>query len=342
MKGKHFRRILMSTAAVLVISGLLTGCGLFPKEEDTLAPPLVKPKKQTYETAKVTRGSIQDMLQGTGSFISAAQHPVYFTTQGNRLKDIYVKVGDSVKKGQLLADTETGDLDTQIKLEKYQVQLQQLNVDQANAGGDAMAKQRAQIGLEVEQTKLDALNAQKEQSRLLSPVNGQVTSVASVNIGDTVDPYKAVVTVGDTTNLMVSFESTNAASAKLSMKATVGYKGATYTGTVISLPNGSTTSSQSANSVSTNDNSDAIKISLDKTPSGATIGDSADVTITLQKKDNTLVIPARALNKFMSEYSVYVWDGSTKKEYTVTPGIQTSTQAEILSGVTEGQTVILN
>jgi macrolide-specific efflux system membrane fusion protein len=334
--------------AFILVMGLaltiaLPGCNLFPKEEDSLAPPLVKPQKQTYETAKVERGSIEKTVSGTGTFVSAQVYPIYFTQDGTRIKQILVRAGDTVKKGQLLVTSETANLDSQLQIEKYNMQLKQLDLDQANQGKDPIAKERAKIYLEIEQQQLDMLDKQLAQSQLVSPISGVVTSITDeIGAGQTVGAYQTILNIGDTSKLSIGFDTVKSGSLALGMKTDINYNGVAYTGSVAMLPGEKSSSSATTSDSNTSSGGSNVGIRLDKPIIGAKIGDSAQIDVVIARRDNTLVIPLRAVIQFSTSCSVYVWDGTTKKQYDIKTGLESDTDVEVLSGLKEGQNVILN
>jgi RND family efflux transporter MFP subunit len=69
----------------------------------------------------------------------------------------------------------------------------------------------------------------------------------------------------------------------------------------------------------------------------------AEATLTLEARDNVLAVPVQAVNHEGEQVSVYVVNPAGKVEdRKVALGLQTSTDAEVLSGVTEGETVIVS
>jgi len=81
-----------------------SSCSFIPREEEVLAPPLKEPPKITYDYIELKRGTIEEKVQCTGYFVSVNQKDLSFKNQSGRLKGIYVKLGDKVKKGDLLAE----------------------------------------------------------------------------------------------------------------------------------------------------------------------------------------------------------------------------------------------
>ena len=108
-----------STLAVLLSSMLLfTACvPSLPfisgdgEEEAVVARPV---RSVERPTVKVERGSIVDAVRVLGRVVAESEESLFFKQNG-RLKGIYVQYNQEVVMGTLLADLETGDLETQIQ-----------------------------------------------------------------------------------------------------------------------------------------------------------------------------------------------------------------------------------
>jgi membrane fusion protein, macrolide-specific efflux system len=326
----------LSLATILVIMvGVFSGCGILPKEEATLAPPLVAPKKQEYQLFKVVKGDIEDTFTSTGNLVSSDEASLYFKDTSKRIKHINVKVGDTVKKGQLLVESEAGDIDYQVQIQQYNVQIKQVDYNSKASGNDANATEIARLTLLIEQAKLQELLNQQQASRLTSPIDGQVTFAESVKDGESVDPFKTLVTIGNTKKLMVNCVGNSDGRVKVGMKVQVKVDTKTLEGIVISLPGDIKTDNNSVEAM-------GIGIRVDNLPPSAKIGDSADVNVVLQSKSGVLVVPIYGVQNYGNNYSVQVLNGTVKKDVSVQIGIKTATQMEIVSGLTEGQQIILN
>jgi RND family efflux transporter MFP subunit len=69
----------------------------------------------------------------------------------------------------------------------------------------------------------------------------------------------------------------------------------------------------------------------------------AEATITLEKKDNAIAVPLQAVDQENSQAMVDVVDASNKIERRqIVLGIQTATDAEVLSGLQEGEIVVVS
>ena len=264
------------------------------------------------------------------------------------VKTVTVKVGDSVKKGQVLATASTTDLQAQLDDATRAFQTAQIQVAQAQAQLDSAtttsAIQQAQVGLNNAQTgkahasaSLIALAGQLKFASLTAPVAGIVTDVA-VQAGADAPSGAAITLAGGTLEVTTSVVESDVASISVGQAATVSIaalNGATIDGTVASIAPAAS-SSGSGGVVSF-----AVEVALANPPAGLRSGMSADVTITTASATGVLAIPARALSGTAGAYRVRVLaaDGSVITN-TVTVGLITSSLVEIKSGLQAGDRVI--
>lgn len=102
---------------------------MIPKEEEVLAPILKEPPKVVYTTIEVKKSTFEKKVQVIGTFVSVSQADMCFKNISGRLKGIYVKNGDEVKKGTLLAELITNDLDSQIAQKELSLKKSQITLD---------------------------------------------------------------------------------------------------------------------------------------------------------------------------------------------------------------------
>ena len=336
MNHKKLRKVIASLSLIVLITPLSSGCGLFPKEE-ALAPSLVVPKKQEYKLYKIVKKAIELKITASGTLVSESQNSVYFKDSSKRIKHISVKVGDIVNKGDLLVDTEAGNIDTEVKIQGYTVKMSEIDYKDISSKANSSASdiEKYRLKLLIEQEKFNDLNSQQQSARLTSPISGQVVFVENLKDGETVEPYKTIVTVGDQSKLMVYIEGKDFQGINLGVKAKITVNDVNLDGIVISNP----TSSQMTKDETYKN---GVKINVNKIPAGSKIGDNANVEIPIQSKTSTVVIPLSGLRTFSNTSTVEVWNGTSKKEVGVQTGIKTATEVEIISGVSEGQQIILN
>ncbi|MFH0912466.1 MAG: HlyD family efflux transporter periplasmic adaptor subunit [Patescibacteria group bacterium] len=84
-----------------------------------------------------------------------------------------------------------------------------------------------------------------------------------------------------------------------------------------------------------------VTIALPTAVAGLKSAMSADMDILTDQRDNVLFVPRNALTRTDGGYQVKILDGKTKVERTVQVGLLGDTEAEILSGINEGDQIIL-
>ena len=83
---------------------------------------------------------------------------------------------------------------------------------------------------------------------------------------------------------------------------------------------------------------------VDRAAAGAALGDAyrVEVHIVIWEADRVLKVPTAALFRDRGQWAVYVVDDERARRVTIVIGHQTSQEAEVTSGLTEGQVVVLH
>lgn len=324
------KKVVMSFLSVLILgSFIFSGCGMLPKEDQALAPPLVKPKKQQYDLYEIKKKDITKEIKGNGNLISMNEVNVFTKENNRRIKEVKVQFGQSVKKGDVLIELDSDNMENDVKMQQFNVQKAQINYERAAEGTDEYNKQLASIDVQMEKIKLDNLQKALASSKLTAPTDGKVVFLESVKQGDAIEPFKVLATVADPNNLQVAYQSSDSDKVQSGMKANLSLNGKKYDGVVAQIP-------------SIGKYKGSIIINFKNSFKDAALGDSIELSITLETKNDTIVIPKEAVKSFMGNNTVEVLDGDKKISTSVEKGIETSTEVEILAGLREGQKVILN
>ena len=259
---------------------------------------------------------------------------------------VNVKVGDRVKKGDVLATADAAALQAQIdeasrartvadislsdaaiKLEKAttsttdQAQIAYLNAQTADARAIAAES---------------ALQAQAAFTSLVASADGTVTAVA-IRVGETAPSSTAISLASSTLQVTTSVVESDIGKISVGQKATVTISAvdASLEGTVNAIaPSGSASGSGGVVSFT-------VQVLLDAPPDSVRPGMSADVSVVTASATNVLSIPSRALSGSAGSYSVRVVaaDGTVAAR-SVTVGLVTSSLAEIKSGLEVGEQVV--
>ena len=348
----------MKLAAVIVLG--VIGVGAILVTTGVLPPATAAPTE--YLTSPATVGDVTDEIAASGSIAPASRTAVNFGTGGwdaddaaeaptssitYPVKEVSVKVGDTVAEGDVLATADTADLKDELDRAKNDLKSAQVSMraadDQLDDASTTAAKRQAKIArysalnaLDDAEAKVDDLEAQIKAATLTAPIAGLVTEVALVAGSDA--PAGAGVVIDSATyEVTTDVVESDLASVKLGQSASVAISAidADVEGTVTDI---SPTASDSSGSGVV---SYPVTVRLTTTPDGVHSGMSADVTITTASAANVLTIPAAALNGRDGNYSVMTLgaDG-TPARTAVQVGLVTNSLAEITSGLTEGTNVV--
>jgi RND family efflux transporter MFP subunit len=337
----------MKFIRLLLISSLLvwmSGCNLLPKEKTALKPPLIKPVKQNYELADVKRGTISRELKNNAEFKSNKKQDLYFKSSGGRLQSINVKSGDMVKKGDVLAQLESDDYESQVFVQKRMLEKATIAYQQSQLlhPKDEVTLQLQKIDVELARNELNRLSDLLIKTKLISTIDGEVSYVSELKEGDYMTAYNTVVSISDPKQVELVSEFSNPndiKEVKVGMTVDVVADTIEYHGHILQAPS-SVPATADRNQQETNQAK--LIIGIDDLPDKSFLGTFADIVITLEKKVDTLIIPKDALSTYLGRNYVHILDGNIRKEIDVEKGISTINEVEITKGLSDGQKVIVN
>ncbi|MCR8631830.1 efflux RND transporter periplasmic adaptor subunit [Paenibacillus radicis (ex Xue et al. 2023)] len=343
-KAKSSRPLLGSILFGAVFISILPGCSLLPKEEQALKPPLVKPVKENFEVFEVKKSTVTKQISGVGIFASDKMQYLYYSESGGRLSEILVQMGAVVKKGDVVALLEKGEIEGKIRLQDIVVEKAKVALELAKdeQRGNALAIRMKVLDVQKEEIQLEMLKEQLAKTKLVSEVDGIVTYIDPLKQGDPVTAYRTLLTVSDPRSMKLVYETTtpnDLTGVQVGMEATIKYKSNSYQGKVAQIP---ATAPQSDVKAIQDKNAKSIVIVTEGLPSEIEIGNSGDIVIVTEKRENVLVIPKLGLRSYLGRDYVQVLDGESRKEIDVEKGIVSATEVEIRKGLKEGQKVILN
>jgi len=305
-----YRRYLWAAIALVlllavwgILSRLLARNALVHEAREAAIPTVI--------TTQPHAGPAADTLLLPGSVQAYYEAPIYARTSGY-LKAWYTDIGATVKKGELLAEIETPEVDQQLRQaeadlgtaranyelarstnERWQGLLATESVSQQDAdqrAGDAAAKAAAQQSASANLARLRELEGFK---RVVAPFNGVVTQRntdvgALINAGGGSGP--AMFVVSDITKLRVyvNVPQNYVPAIKIGAKATITlpeYPNRTFQATV----------EASSQAVDVSSGTTRMQLGLDNSSGELMPGGYASVKLSLQRDSAPLSIPASAL-----------------------------------------------
>jgi macrolide-specific efflux system membrane fusion protein len=329
----------------------------------------------------VRRANIEEVVTSQGK-LEAKQYVDVGTQVSGQLKAIHVDIGDSVKRGQLLAEidprvyqaqVEAGEarlnsLRAQLNQQKAEAVLAEQNLqrNQNLIAANAVSRQalqesesqaavaRAQvdsIGAQIQETEsnLKASRTNLGFTKIYAPMAGTVTTLPTKE-GQTLNANQTAPTVLqvadlDTMTVRAQVAEADIGRLKENMPAyftTLGDNERRWSGKVRQI----LPTPQIVNDVVLFDVLIDVKNDSHKLMTGMT----TQVFFIFGKADNALVIPAEALTRRAARedndkgkaYRVAVITENGREPRVVHVGLQTRTQAEVIAGLAEGERIAVN
>jgi macrolide-specific efflux system membrane fusion protein len=345
--------MLACVAATLIIAG---GCSVLPKEDEEETLPAINPPRLSKKPEYIVKTeTLETKVRGSGRLMATKEEELYFTDDTNkRLKDIYVKTGDNVEKGQLIAELDVSEQETQLKQRRLQLRRDELQMIETLRKADEMSAEQleqAKIDFELKREDLNKLEETVAKAKLTAPFSGTIVSVY-MKKGDTVKAYDAVAVIADLNQLTVAatISQDDLKKVAVGMEAVVDINGAgQHKGKVKQLPNPKTDSASGGDGGfypgGEQQKPDSIDnyllVELNEFPQNLNRGTPLSVSIITQRKENAITIPLAALRSYAGRnYVQVVDDQGNKREVDVEIGQQTPTDVEIIKGLTPGQKVV--
>jgi membrane fusion protein, macrolide-specific efflux system len=336
---------------------------------------------EVLQPIAVTRGNIEEVVTAQGK-LEAKQYVDVGTQVSGQLKAIHVDIGDTVTKGQLLAEidprvyqsqVEAGEarlnsLRAQLNQQKAEAVLAEQNLkrNQNLIGINAVSQQALQeteSQAAVAKAQVESLAAQIQETesnlkgsrtnlsytKIYAPMAGSVTTLPTKE-GQTLNANQTAPTVLQVANLDTMTVRAQVAEAdvgriKEGMPAyftTLGNSERRWPGKVRQV----LPTPQIVNDVVLYD----VLIDVKNEGHLLMTGMTTQVFFVLGKTDNALIIPAEVLtrraaredNEKGKAYRVTVIADKKREPRLIHVGLQTRTQAEVVDGLNEGEKIAVN
>lgn len=336
-----------AVSAIMCLSA--GGCYLLPDEEEVLDAPTVKASDVTYSTVTAKKKDLEKKIVATGTVTAENQYTLSYEKQSGTVSKFYVKAGDKVKKGDVICDLDTYDLDYQIEEKQLYLEKAKLNVDIIYEGGGSQAEiDSAYVDVQLLEKELEKLQAQKEDSSLKSPIDGVVSSLSDVRAGDIVNPGQTIATVIDTSALYIAIQPDDLTQYDIDTEVQIRIGEDYYDGVVFMTPKklADYQAEQKEDHNNVDDTgidyqADTIYVRFKDTAPAETVGQLADTILVLDSVKDAIVISNNLIKKVDGTKVVYVLKNGEKTAVEVETGLSTGSQTEIKSGLKEGDEIVI-
>ncbi|MDP2103642.1 MAG: efflux RND transporter periplasmic adaptor subunit, partial [Candidatus Gracilibacteria bacterium] len=259
-------------------------------------------------------------------------------TQLNNIKAGNTSQLDSLSGNEALTQTQLENTIATVKQSRDSVdnavKIAQSNYDSINA---KLNSQRIQAKSQVDQAKggKDLAGISLNNTSIIAPFDGVVTA-KNIEIGSLVNPGTPAFTIGTDDNLKVKLEVSgdNITYLQLGQESQTSKGNNTFTGIITLLSPASDPVTKMFKT----------EVSFNKKPTGMNLGDYVDVIINkVNSTEKMLLVPFSSIISLgQGDYSVFVVENEIVKVRQIKIGSQNSTQVQILSGVKEGEKIVIS
>ncbi len=292
------------------------------------------------ETATVGTGQLSNRLEADGIFMAAKEMLVISETAG-RVLEVFKNKGDVLREGEPIAKVD--DEMFRIELEATQANLAKLRKDRERLtnliDGDAAPKNKMEdleLGILAAEAKEKGLKKQISNTTIKAPMTGTL-GMRFIERGSVIGPGIQVGAMAnlDKLFLMVKVTERDVLQVKKGMTVTV-------------LPDvlqGTQLSGKVTNIGLRSDNTFTYDVEIEvANPSGNPLrgGMHAKAVFTFQQNRDGLVIPRKAIAGSVQDAQVYVVKDSVATLRPVKLGLIQSDKVEVISGLQNGEQVIVS
>jgi HlyD family secretion protein len=320
-----------------------------------------------YVSTPVEKGTLSASVSGSGNVIVDQEATIDPTISGT-VANLSVRVGDAVKKGQLLFTIVNDDLD--VNLANARVSLRQaesavvsanISKDQArdayatrtgSALNKSILKQKIDVSREAitiaeQDLAVSRLSYQRAlddaaKRRVVSPIDGTVNEINIKNGDDlaTISSGSSKVTpmiLGDlkTVKASIAVNEVDISKVALGQKATLRLSAFDE----LSL-SGKVEKMDSLGTIASGVVTYAVTIGLDVPDERVKPGMSVAASILSEVKSDVLMVPNSAVKSDAAGSYVQVMEGKMPEKRLVKVGISNTTDTEIVKGLVEGDRVV--
>ena len=211
----------------------------------------------------------------------------------------------------------------------------QNDLDKLLAGPDAYALDIAQNSVDQAQISLDQTRLKLQQAQITAPFDGVVTQI-NIRLGQNASGSAIQIADLDHLEIVVNMAEVDVNRAKIGQAAQItldAVPDVTLQGTVSQIAPAGVQTQGVVNY--------PVTVALQEPPEGVKTGMTANLNIIVDQRDNVLTVPNRAVRTQGQQKIVTVLFEGQQIQVRVQAGLSSDTMTEIVSGLKEGDEVLL-
>jgi RND family efflux transporter MFP subunit len=328
------RRPALHLSLAVALATILSGCGSKHEGASDAAPNLPTAQVTTQKAESKSRAMTEEVV----ATVRAKLHATLEAKLNGRIELLPVVLGDTVRKGQLIAKLDAGEIAA--RLEQADASLDQAERDWKRISGlfdqhgvTQSEYDSSQARLRTAKGAVAEAKAMMSYVEVLAPFDGVVTKKWA-DVGDLAVPGKPLVEIEDPSALQLDADIPEAISGRVQRGAQLtvraGNPSADLTGMVSEIAPAADPASRTLR----------VKLDLPKTD-GLKSGQFARLIVPIGES-NSLRVPASAVVRRGQLEIVFVAESKQARMHLVKTGKRLGDEIEILSGLDSGDAVIVS
>ena len=302
--------------------------------------------KVEYTTAAAEKGNLARTVSATGNLVSPEEADLSFKISG-QVESLLVNVGDRVEKGQKIAMIDRGTLTDDLKQAREEVAVQKntlYNMKRNNSAYTLEQKEAQRAAIKKSEAAAAEVLRQIGYATLYSPISGMVikknVEVGEMTIANAVTANTSVVTIAREGDLEISANIPESDIAKIEIGQKVEATldafeiSDVFLAEVFEIEPSSTVIQDVVYY--------KIKLKFSQVDARMKNGMSVDIEIKTAEKNNTVIVPIRAIKEDNGQkYVEILKSDNTLERKNVTIGMSGDDgMVEIASGLSGGERVV--
>jgi membrane fusion protein (multidrug efflux system) len=325
------KRVIIVMLGLIMVLGF-SSCTKEKKEAKSMEQ-IYKEEGVPVRTKTVSLTEFNKVLS-FNSVLTGIKESTAYASMGDKVEKILVKVGDFVKKDQVLVTFPTDSpsaryFQAKVAFENARTAFERIDNLYKSGGISLQDRDNARARFEVAKADWDNV---LQMVKVKAPISGYVTK-AHVAETDNVDKEMPLVTISNTERMKASIwvSEDEIFDIEKDMPATATWKGNQIRGNVVEVDSAMNVMKKAFRALVEFQNPDNL----------LKAGTTVEINITTSSKPNALVVERKNILKEQEEYFVYIVKNGKAEKQKVVPGKQQVLDVEILAGLNPGDELVV-
>lgn len=354
---------------LILLAGILLFCGC-GNTEDADSVVMIEQEREeiVYDLAVATVGDVEKTLNLRCDYEQEDEEDISFALSGKRINSVYVKEGEHVEKGQLLAELSGSNLEAEIERLEYQITRNKMLLEYSfvnegdqistlwlnylygyglSAAGEKAVKDSVaalqqnynysredyQDAIALDEMQLKQMKEELKQSRVYAGMSGTVSWLKEGLEGSTSTKDEKIMTIIDTSKCLFVTKNEEylpyfTEGMEIQVNITSGTGAGSYTVSPYRMDNWG--------------EKQTFKMTSDNGESLIEVGAMGTMKLVIDRKESVLNVPKGAVHEADGKSYVYVLGENNMREIKwIETGLYGDQTVEVISGLTRGEKVVL-